>query len=104
MIRKCGIVANPTPDALDDAFRLYRKLGIENHPDALHVLQARRKLSPRFATSEQDMNWRSVTPWRDDPAQMHKVKIAYMGIWDAVGSLGVPAPLLGPVATVWNSK
>ena len=104
MIRKCGIVADPTPDKLDDAFRLYRKPGIENHPDALHVLQARRKLSPRFATSEQDMNWRSVTPWRDDAAQMHKVEIAYMGIWDTVGSLGVPAPLLGPVATVWNSK
>ena len=104
MIRKCGIVANSTPDALDEAFRLYRKPGIENHPDALHVLQARRKLSPRFATSDQDMNWRAVTPWRDDPAQMHKVEIAYMGIWDTVGSLGVPAPLLGPVATVWNSK
>lgn len=104
MIRKCGIVADPTPDTLDDAFRLYRKPGIENHPDALHVLQTRRKLSPRFATSDQDMNWRSVTPWRDDPAQMHKVEIAYLGIWDTVGSLGVPAPLLGPVATVWNSK
>ena len=104
MIRKCGIVAKPTPDALDDAFRLYRKPGIENHPDALHVLQARRKLSPRFATSDQDMNWRAVTPWRNDPAQMHKVEIAYLGIWDTVGSLGVPAPLLGPVATIWNSK
>ena len=104
MIRKCGIVADPTQDKLDEAFRLYRKPGIENHPDALHVLQARRKLSPRFATSDQDMNWRSVTPWRNDPSQMHKVEIAYMGIWDTVGSLGVPAPLLGPVATVWNSK
>ena len=104
MIRKCGIVANSTPDALDEAFRLYRKPGIDNHPDALHVLQALRKLSPRFATSDQDMNWHAVTPWRDDPAQMHKVEIAYMGIWDTVGSLGVPAPLLGPVATVWNSK
>lgn len=104
MIRKCGIVADPTPDTLDEAFRLYRKPGIENHPDALHILQARRKLSPRFATSDQDMNWRIVTPWRDAPAKMHKVEIAYMGIWDTVGSLGVPAPLLGPVATVWNSK
>ena len=104
MIRKCGIVANPTPETLDEAFRLYRKPGIENHPDALHVLQARRKLSPRFATSDQDMNWRTVTPWRNDPAQMHKVDIAYLGIWDTVGSLGVPAPLLGPIATLWNGK
>ena len=104
MIRKCGILAKPTDDALDEAFRLYRKPGTENHPDALHILQARRKLSPRFATSDQDMNWRAVTPWRNDPAQMHKVEIAFLGVWDTVGSLGIPAPLLGPVATVWNSK
>lgn len=104
MIRKCGIMADPTPDKLDEAFRLYRKPGPENHPDALHVLQARRKLSPRFATSQADMDWRVVTPWRDDPDRMYKVDIAYLGIWDTVGSLGVPAPLLGPVANLWNSK
>ncbi|KIN71852.1 DUF2235 domain-containing protein [Sulfitobacter guttiformis] len=104
MIRKCGIVADPTPETLDEAFHLYRKPGIENHPDALHILQARRKLSPRFATSRSDMEWRAVTPWHNDPSQFHKVEIAYLGIWDTVGSLGVPAPLLGPVAKLWNSK
>lgn len=104
MIRKCGIVENPTDDTLSDAFKLYRKPGPANHPDALHVLKARRKLSPRFATSKVDMEWRAVTPWRGQPSQMHKVDIAYLGIWDTVGSLGIPAPLLGPVAHLWNSK
>lgn len=104
MIRKCGIVSDPTPAALDEAFRLYRKPGPENHPDALHVLHARRKLSPRFATSDADMDWRAVTPWRSDQGKMHQVNIAYLGIWDTVGALGIPAPLLGPVANIWNSK
>ncbi|MCX7565039.1 DUF2235 domain-containing protein [Sulfitobacter sp. F26169L] len=104
MIRKCGILSDPTPQNLSEAFRLYRKPGPENHPDALRVLNARRKLSPRFATSRADMDWRQVNPWRDDPAQMHKVEIAYLGIWDTVGSLGIPAPLLGPIATLWNKK
>ncbi|MEH6740325.1 MAG: DUF2235 domain-containing protein [Sulfitobacter sp.] len=104
MIRKCGIVENPTADALSDAFKLYRKPGPENHPDALHVLKARRKLSPRFATSRADLDWRTVTPWRGQPAQMHKVGIAYLGIWDTVGSLGIPTSLLGPVAHLWNKK
>ena len=104
MIRKCGIAADSTPDTLDKAFKLYRKPGVENHPDALHVMQARRSLSPRFATSRSDMEWRAVTPWSSDKGPMHKVDITYLGIWDTVGSLGVPAPLLGPIANLWNSK
>ncbi|KEJ90100.1 DUF2235 domain-containing protein [Sulfitobacter donghicola] len=104
MIRKCGIVADPTPKNLSKAFKLYRKPGAENHPDALHILKSRRELSPRFATSQADMDWRTVTPWRTDTGQMHQVDIAYLGIWDTVGSLGIPAPLLGPVAHLWNSK
>jgi len=103
MIRKCGIVQDPTPARIEEAFRLYRKAGVENHPDALHVQQARRRLSPRFATSQSDLDWRAVTPWKGD-GEMHLVTISYMGIWDTVGSLGIPAPLLGPVATLWNSK
>ena len=35
MIRKCGIVADPTPANLDKAFTLYRKPGVENHPDEM---------------------------------------------------------------------
>ena len=104
MIRKCGILSDPTADNINAAFRLYRKPGIENHPDALRILQSRRVLSPRFATSRADMDWRSVTPWQTDPAQMHQVDIAYLGIWDTVGALGIPAPLLGPVANLWNNK
>lgn len=104
MIRKCGIVADPTDKKLEAAFRLYRQPGAENHPDALHILKARRTLSPRFATSQADMDWRAVTPWRNEPAKMARVEIAYLGIWDTVGALGIPAPLLGPVASVWNNK
>ncbi len=104
MIRKCGIVSDPTPDKIDEAFRLYRKPGVANHPDALHIMKKRRRLSPRFATSASDINWRSVTPWANDPAEMHKVEIAYLGVWDTVGSLGIPAPLLGPIANLWNSR
>jgi uncharacterized protein (DUF2235 family) len=104
MIRKCGIVPDPTPETVQEAFDLYRKPGIENHPDALHIMQKRRRLSPRFATSRSDMEWRAVTPWSADPDAFHKVDISYLGVWDTVGALGVPAPLLGPVARIWNDK
>ncbi|MGB5864277.1 MAG: DUF2235 domain-containing protein [Sulfitobacter sp.] len=104
MIRKCGILAEPTEVNVEKAFALYRKPGTENHPDALHVLQKRRSLSPRAATSQSDLDWRLVHPRSDDPEGMHVVKISYLGVWDTVGSLGVPASVLGPVANMWNKK
>jgi uncharacterized protein (DUF2235 family) len=104
MVRKYGIVSDPTPEKIDEAFRLYRKPGLANHPDALHIMKKRRKLSPWFATSANDINWRSVTPWANDPSEMHKIEIAYLGVWGTVGSLGIPAPLLGTVANIWNSR
>ncbi|QUJ77289.1 DUF2235 domain-containing protein [Sulfitobacter albidus] len=105
MVRKCGIIETIDDEALDAAFRLYRKPGVANHPDALRILKQRRRLSPRAATSQADLDWRTVTPSDDDPAEgFHRVQIAYLGIWDTVGALGIPAPLLGPVATLWNAR
>ena len=104
LIRKCGIVADPTPQNVDRAFEIYRKPGPENHPDALHILKERRELSPRAATSQADLDWRQVYPWAQDTGPSHKVDITYLGVWDTVGSLGVPVPLLGPIATLWNCK
>jgi uncharacterized protein (DUF2235 family) len=104
MIRKCGILAQPSAQNVDAAFALYRKSGPENHPDALHTLSTRRRLSPRAATSQQDLEWRMLNPWPGDKDGFHKVEIAYVGVWDTVGSLGVPAPFLGPLANIWNNK
>ncbi len=104
MIRKCGIAADPTPRNVDAAFELYRKPGPHNHPDALHIQQARRHLSPHAATSQTDLEWREVHPWEGHPTEHHKVEIAYLGVWDTVGALGVPTPIVGPIANLWNRK
>ena len=103
MIRKCGIVADPTEQNIEKAFRLYRMRGAEHHPDMLKVLSARRSLSPHVATSQADLDWRTVTPWPDN-GRHHIIRIAYVGVWETVGGLGMPAPLLGPVAKLWNRK
>lgn len=103
MIRKCGIVADPTPENVDKAFEIYRMRGHEHHPDTLKVLHARRALSPHAATSTEDMEWRATHPW-PDAGRHHKVQIAYVGVWETVGALGMPAPLLGPIAHLWNKR
>ena len=108
MIRKCGIIDNPTEARIDAAFTLYRLPGEENHPDAPHVMAKRRAMSPRFATSDVEMAWRAATGSRaadgSGPPPPEKVSIRFMGIWDTVGSLGAPPSILGPLALLWNRR
>ncbi|MEM9636367.1 MAG: DUF2235 domain-containing protein [Pseudomonadota bacterium] len=96
MISKCGILAEPTPANLRRAFRLYRKRGAHNAPDMPHIQAARRRLSPKFATSQSDVAARA-----DDSCL---VRIAYLGVWDTVGALGIPESLFGRLAAWWNAR
>jgi uncharacterized protein (DUF2235 family) len=95
MIRKCGIVQNPTNRAVRKAFRLYRRGGVDNHPDRFHIREARAKMSPDFATSTKDQETRKG-------GKVPLVNIAYVGVWDTVGQRGIPEQLLGVFAKVWN--
>ena len=96
MIRKCGIVEDTSPESINAAFKLYRKRGKRNHPDADHIREERVRMSPRYATSKKEVEARG----RDVPI----VDIAYMGVWDTVGARGIPVAVLGPVAALWNLR
>jgi len=96
MIRKCGIISDTSTEGVNKAFELYRKRGRRNHPDAPHIREARRTMSPRFATSVSDL------AWRNDTSRL--VAVSYLGVWDTVGARGIPPSLLGPVASMWNRQ
>ncbi|MEM6308477.1 MAG: DUF2235 domain-containing protein [Pseudomonadota bacterium] len=96
MIRKCGIVQDSSEAGINEAWKLYRKKGRRNAPDMDHILTWRRKLSPKFATSQADQKWRGD--------QSDIVKIAYIGVWDTVGARGLPLAVLGPIAAIWNRQ
>ena len=55
----------------------------------------RKRLSPRFATSVKDADWRGSGAI---------VKFAYVGGFDTVGAGGMPPSFLGPLATAWHSQ
>jgi len=95
MIRKCGIVQDTSPAGINAAYLLYRRRGPRNRPDAPQIQAERRSLSPRFATSADDLSTRGGAG--------HVVQIAYVGVWDTVGARGIPN-LLGPVAALWNLR
>lgn len=96
MIRKCGILDDPTSFNLRRAFRLYRRRGARNAPDQPHIRAARQQLSPKFATSQADVLARNN--------DSYLVRIAYLGVWDTVGALGIPEPILGRWARWWNAR
>lgn len=96
MIRKCGIIPKDKLGiySVARAWNTYKKAGKDNHPDAYHIWARRKKMSPDVATSRRDLEMRE--------GQGHLVNIAYLGVWDTVGALGIPEELLGPVAKLWN--
>ncbi|MEM6563465.1 MAG: DUF2235 domain-containing protein [Pseudomonadota bacterium] len=96
MIRKCGILRDPNARNLRRAFRLYRTRGWRGMPDSHAVWEKRRRLSPNFATSAEDVIRRADHSFL--------VRITYLGVWDTVGALGIPKGVLGPLASVWNAR
>ena len=98
MIRKCGLPPKDkvTRQVVNKAFRLYRRRGPDNAPDKPNIWRQRRELSPGYATSEKDRT--------DRNDGSHLLEIAYLGVWDTVGALGIPSNLLGPLAKHINSR
>lgn len=71
-IRNCGILKREHADRIPQAYEHYRKRQPRTSPDE----PSSRKLRKRYA-------------WSDRPS------IEYLGVWDTVGSLGVPVTFFG---------
>lgn len=76
LIRNCGILTREHVAQTEQAFALYRSRRSGHHPDGERALAFR----TRYAT-------------RGDDDQGQSVRIRYLGVWDTVGALGVPAPV-----------
>ena len=87
LVRSAGIVKNA--GLIKKAFRRYRDFDEETAPKTLESLRFRARHSPRFYTNEAERQWRveeGITP--GDP-----IKLAYLGIFDTVGTNGIPGVL-----------
>ncbi|HEY7320038.1 MAG TPA: DUF2235 domain-containing protein [Candidatus Binatia bacterium] len=73
LIRNSGILRHPCVDRIDDAYALYRNRSDKTHPKSDMAAEFRKNYS--------------FTP-----------EIKFIGVWDTVGSLGVPLPGLRLVA------
>lgn len=91
LIRNCGIISRRHLDKIAEAVSLYQSRKADSHPDS------ERMLSFRFATRPDlclpgDREWRQKTQsWREGDS--HDLTVSYLGVWDSVASLGIPAQL-----------
>jgi len=98
MIRSCGIPPRDAVGRVPEALERYRSRDPETHPDDPESFHFRRKFSPFTATSEAEFNWRVKTK----AGLCVKLNLAYLGVWDTVGALGVPS-FLG-ISHLFNEK
>jgi uncharacterized protein (DUF2235 family) len=93
LIRNCGIVEQRQARRIGEAIALYRERGPESHPDAEKSCAFRASVSPRAYLNERDLEWRR----RDGgfrEADCRRLRIRYLGVWDTVGALGIPAHIM----------
>ncbi|SLN74567.1 hypothetical protein ROJ8625_04062 [Roseivivax jejudonensis] len=94
-IRSTGIVNRDSLNLIPEAISRYRTLDQpkRTHPSSNASHDFRARLSPRVVTREVETDWRSAKGMPDVP----RLRINFLGVWDSVGALGVPAhiPVLG---------
>jgi uncharacterized protein (DUF2235 family) len=94
-IRSTGIINRDDLSRIPDAIRRYRTLNdpARTHPGSEESHLFRAEISPRVVTSQKEADWRTQRGMPRAPV----LNIAFLGVWDSVGALGVPAhiPLLG---------
>lgn len=87
LIRNCGLPRDPSPDLVRDCFAHYRDRSPDTKPDSPASLAFRRRVSPRITTSDAEAAWRAA----NGHAVGHPFRVAYLGVWDTVGALGIPS-------------
>ena len=75
-IRNCGLMRRPHAAKIPAAYSLYRQRSANSAPWAA-----------------------KATKFRKDFAVADRTEIEFIGVWDTVGALGIPAPFLGTLGT-----
>lgn len=99
LIRTAGIPPATATGRIPEAMDMYRARGADTHPDSEVSKLFRAGLSPDTPTSEGDRAWRAERGMDDRPA----FRIAYLGVYDTVGALGLPG-FLGALPRLVNQR
>jgi uncharacterized protein (DUF2235 family) len=89
LIRNCGILERDAAAAIPAALAFYRDRRPGSHPDSPAALAFRARHAGHVVLGPREAVWRAET---GAPAG-RMLRLAYLGVWDTVGALGVPRHL-----------
>ena len=102
LIRSVGILDRDRIHMLPEAIKRYQNHTASGHPDAPDNCAFRWENSRGVTTGSAEREWRKLHHPEADVAKVVPLKIAYLGVWDTVGAMGVPSFLW--ISTLFNRK
>jgi uncharacterized protein (DUF2235 family) len=90
LLKACGILLRENAAKVSEAIDLYKQRNVTSPSYQERMMRFRSANSPHVCVSDEEDAWRrrNVPGYGDAPA--HRLYIHYVGVWDTVGSLGVP--------------
>ena len=92
LIRCCGILPRYHLGEVPNAVARYMDRSSATHPEDPSSYIYREKYAPLTATSDKEYKWRRRDGKQSDSVRL---RISYVGVWDTVGALGLPAIVPG---------
>lgn len=99
LIRASSILEPRHVGQIPAAIQRYRAAAEETRPNTVESFEYRWKYAPQLFTSDEEAEWRKTKGYPEGT----RLEIAYLGVWDTVGALGLPGHY-GFVAELANRK
>lgn len=93
LIRNCGILERRHASEVPAAMDLYRSGAEPDAPDGENALTFRARYAGSTLTSGWEAVWRRNHGFAVPDPEPDRLGVHYLGVWDTVGALGIPAGL-----------
>ncbi|MEM7490964.1 MAG: DUF2235 domain-containing protein [Pseudomonadota bacterium] len=102
LIRSSGLLGRADLSRLGEVVARYRAGRPDTHPRTAESREFRLSVSPHVMTSEADRPAYEANAEAKGLAPPVLLRLAYIGIWDTVGALGIPDRF--GIAKLWNGR
>lgn len=102
LLSTCGILRRSDAARVTGAVMLYQQRKANNSSFDAKMMSFRGEFSPHVCVSDTEDRWRCQNVPNYTPGSSPQVRITYLGVWDTVGALGVPARY--KLLSFWDKK